>query len=44
MVPEVTGFLTIMGFNPENKRIGANITRIKPNAKQNPLRNFSDQG
>jgi hypothetical protein len=31
-----TGFFIIIGFMPENKKIGASIININPSAKQNP--------
>jgi len=34
--PESTGFLTMIGLNPENSRIGARMTNISAKAKQKP--------
>jgi len=39
--PDLTGFLTIIGLIPENRKIGANITKIRRSAKQNPCNIFS---
>jgi len=42
--PASTGFVDTIGLKPENKRIGASIRMIKPNAKQKPYKIFSDIG
>jgi hypothetical protein len=34
----------MIGFMPENRRIGANITNISAKAKQKPWKNFSYHG
>ena len=44
MCPLMTGLFTIMGFIPENNKIGARITKINAKAKQKPWKNFSYQG
>jgi hypothetical protein len=36
MWPESTGLFTMIGLMPEKRRIGAKITKIRANAKQNP--------
>jgi len=40
-VPYFTGFLIIIGFIPENRKIGASMIKIKRKAKQNPWIVFS---
>jgi hypothetical protein len=31
-----TGFFIIIGFIPENRKIGASMIKMSPSAKQNP--------
>jgi len=40
-MPCLTGFFTIIGLIPENRKMGARITKIKKRAKQKPYRVFS---
>jgi hypothetical protein len=35
-VPDFTGFFTIIGLIPENRKIGASMIKISKSAKQNP--------
>jgi hypothetical protein len=40
-MPDFAGFLAITGLMPENRKIGANMMKIRARAKQKPLPIFS---
>lgn len=41
-IPFLTAFLTMIGLIPENRKIGARMTKMSPRAKQKPCKIFSE--